>query len=174
MRTDLSKTAWNCISGGYIRLLETTSQPIDVRHFGYLKGLQKSDASTLFEGSLRLLIRKTFHIVIRTISDGFDTPPEHQRDYAKAGSTLRSLLDVWGRDGLDDPETSTVRSRPLQNSHILTDSMLSFSAHLWKKDYHRLCVADLLWCLHTWDCSQNTRGIPIGTKSSPSLFPSPL
>jgi hypothetical protein len=62
------------------------------------------------------LIRQTFNIVIGAVLKSFDTPPEHRTDYVQAGSTLKALLDVWGKDGLEDPEISTVCTRPPLNS----------------------------------------------------------
>jgi len=106
----LSETAWDCVSDGYIRFLKTTPQSIDVPCFQYLKDLQNSAAGALFGGSAKRLIRQMFTIIIGAISKDFDAPLEHQPDYAKAGSTLKALLYVWGKDGLEDPETSTVRS----------------------------------------------------------------
>ncbi|KAF9652581.1 hypothetical protein BDM02DRAFT_3088924 [Thelephora ganbajun] len=108
---DLSKTAWDCISDSYIRLLQATSQSIGARHLSYLKDLQSSAAGVLFEGSVKSLIHQTFNIVIGAISKDFDTLPENQTEYIKAGSSLKALLDVWGKDGLEDPESSIVRLR---------------------------------------------------------------
>lgn len=88
-------------------MLQATSQSIDVRHFKYLKGLQNSAAGVLFEGSVKSLILQTFNIVIGAILKDFDTSPE-DRTYVKAGYTLKALLDIWGKDGLENPEISTV------------------------------------------------------------------
>lgn len=58
---------------------------------------------------MKSLIRQTFNIVIDALSKYLDPPPENRAAYASAGSTLKALLEVWGRDGLEDPESSTVR-----------------------------------------------------------------
>ena len=62
---------------------------------------------------MKLLIRQTFNTVIGAISKDFDTPLEQRTDYVQAGSTLKALLDVWGKDGLEDPEISTVCPDPV-------------------------------------------------------------
>jgi len=96
-----------------MQLIQATPRSIDVRHFSYLKGLQRSAAGVLFEGFVKSLIRQTFDAVIGTISKDFDAPPEHRTDYVQAGSTLKALLDVWGKGGLEDPEISAVCPDPL-------------------------------------------------------------
>ena len=107
METDLSKTAWDTVSDSYIRLLQIT--PIDVQLFGYLKYLQWPAVSTLFEGSVKPLVRQTFKTVIGAVSKDLERPPENGTGYVGAGSTLETLLDVLGEDGLEDPESSNVR-----------------------------------------------------------------
>lgn len=93
-------------------MLRSTPQLIDVRCFKYLKYLQNSAVGTLFESSVKSLIRQTFGIIIGAFSIDLGTPPENRTGYARAGSTLGALLDVWGKDGLEDPESSTVCLRP--------------------------------------------------------------
>ena len=99
---------WDCVSDGYIRFLQATPQSIDVPFFRYLKELQNSAAGALFEGSVKRLIRQVFAITIGAISRDLDASQEHQTNYATVGSTLKALLEVWGKDGLEDPKTSTV------------------------------------------------------------------
>ena len=61
---------------------------------------------------MKSLIRLTFEIVIGNVSRSLDSPPENRTDRVKAGSTFEALLDVWGKDGVEDPESSIVRPRP--------------------------------------------------------------
>lgn len=99
-------------------MLQSQPQSIDAQHFAYLKDLQSSTAGVLFEGSVKLLIRQTFDVVIDAVSKGLD--PENRTNRAKAGSTFKALLDIWGKDGMKDSEFSTVRLRPcsgLECSH---------------------------------------------------------
>lgn len=91
-----------------MRLLRATPQSIDAQRFGYLKHLQSSAVGVLFEDLVKSLIRQTFDIVISAIPKDLDTPPENRTGHVAAGSTLEALLDVWGKDGLEDPESSTV------------------------------------------------------------------
>ena len=122
---------------------------------------------------MKLLIRRIFNIVIGAISDDLETTPWDQTDYLRAGSTLKALLDVWGKDGLADPDSSTVRLRSTSRFNHSYRSLPSFSAHLWKKGCRELCIVDLLWCPHTWDCFPNSRETPTGTRFSMSSPPSP-
>jgi hypothetical protein len=108
MRPDLSKTAWECVSDGYIRLLQTPPPSIEVQHFTYLKYLQLSTAGALFEDSVKRLIRQTYNVVIGALSQDLDSPPENRTDHVRAGSILKALLDVWGKDELEDSESSAV------------------------------------------------------------------
>lgn len=67
---------------------------------------------------MKSLIRQTFSIVIDSISKDLHTPPEKRTGYDIAGSTLEALLDVWGKEGVEDPDSSTVRLRSaLRSNH---------------------------------------------------------
>lgn len=108
-------------------MLQVTPQSINVRHFEYLKYLQGSAVGVLFEGSVKSLIGQTFNIVIGAVSKDLDTPPENRTGYVRAGSTLEALLDVWGKDGLEDPESSTVCLRStsrVDRTYKLRDQLL--------------------------------------------------
>lgn len=98
-------------------MLRSAPQPIDVRCFKYLKYLQNSAVGMFFESPVKSLSRQTFNIVIGAFSIDLDTPLENKSDYVRAGSTLEALLDVLGKDGLEDPESSTVCLRSASKSN---------------------------------------------------------
>ena len=102
-------------------MLRSAPQSVDVRCFRYLKYLQTSAVGTLFESAVKSLIRQTFIIIIGAVSKDLDVPPENRTGDARTESTLEGLLDVWGKDGLEDPESSTVCLRYIlksDSSHI--------------------------------------------------------